>query len=95
MSCLLAAAHRLIRETIYPSLRDHPSVDASTSVRGMAQPLFWVHHTYPEGGAGADEGRSKFNRYEIDYCLGLARWVLQSSWVNGRPCASTLDAGHA
>lgn len=64
---------RLIRAPIYPSLRDHPSVAAYPAVRGMAQPLFMLDHSVPEGGQGADDSRSKFNCHEVDLAVGLAR----------------------
>ena len=42
----------LIRSTIYPHLRDHPSVLKYGHVRGMTADVFFLDHDHPEGGAG-------------------------------------------
>ena len=62
----------LIRATIYPQLRDHPSVAKFPPVRGLNEPLFFVDHSHPEGG-GTDEGKSKFSAWEVDFSVALAR----------------------
>ncbi|KAF6248733.1 AAA domain-containing protein [Scenedesmus sp. NREL 46B-D3] len=71
---------RLIRAPIYPSLRDHPSVTACPPVRGMAKPLFMLAHSVPEGGQGGDEGRSKFNRHEVELAVGLASYLIKQGY---------------
>ena len=63
---------RLVRDTLYPALRDHPSVSAHPPVKGLARRLFFLDHRNPE--TGADEGRSKSNLWEADFAVGLARW---------------------
>jgi hypothetical protein len=60
---------------IYPRLLDHSSVQQYPAVKGMAQPLFFWTHKELEGGQGSGEGRSKFNNYEIDAAVALARCV--------------------
>ncbi|WIA41120.1 hypothetical protein OEZ86_004748 [Tetradesmus obliquus] len=72
---------RLIRAPIYPSLRDHPSVAAYPAVRGMAQPLFMLAHSVPEGGQGADDSRSKFNCHEVDLAVGLASYLIKQGYT--------------
>lgn len=69
---------RLVRETLYPSLRDHPSVEGYPPVAGLVQPLFFLDHAAPE--AGQDEGRSKSNEWEAQFAVGLARSVPRKEW---------------
>jgi hypothetical protein len=46
----------------------------------MAKSLFMMSHSVPEGGqGGGDEGRSKYNSYEVQLAVGLARWVRDES----------------
>lgn len=73
---------RLIRETIYPQLRDHPRVTAYPHVRGLSQPLSFLDHDHPEGGA-ADEERSKSNAWEAGYVVALARHLLLQGYKPG------------
>lgn len=68
---LLCPWLRLIRGTLYPGLRHHPSVLRYPPVRGMVHDLFFWSHDHKEG--GSDESRSKFNNYEVEACMGLAR----------------------
>lgn len=44
-------------------------------VKGMSKSLFFWSHDHGEGGQGFDEGRSKYNAYEVDAAVALARWV--------------------
>jgi hypothetical protein len=66
---------------IYPRLLDHLSVQQYPAVRGMVQPLFFWAHSELEGGQGMDEGRSKFNSYEVDGAVALARYVSRRYYV--------------
>jgi hypothetical protein len=58
-------AHRLIRETLYPGLRDSDVVEAYPSVRGMAADLFFLDHNHPEDGSDDEESKSKSNAFEV------------------------------
>jgi hypothetical protein len=62
---------RLIRGTLYPELKDHPVVTAYPRVRGMVKDLFFWDHDHKEG--GTDQSKSRFNQYEVDACVGLAK----------------------
>lgn len=48
------------------------------AVKGLAKPLFFWTHRELEGGQGSTEGRSKFNTYEVDAAVALARCVFGS-----------------
>ncbi|GBF88382.1 hypothetical protein Rsub_01094 [Raphidocelis subcapitata] len=68
----------LVRDALYPALRDHPSVSAHPPVKGLARRLFFLDHRNPE--TGADEGRSKSNLWEADFAVGLARYLIQQGY---------------
>eukprot|EP00775_Hariotina_reticulata_P006332 gene6332-6566_t len=76
---MLPAISELIRGPLYPAMRDHPRVHAYPPVRGLVQPLFFWDHDHKEG--GQDESKSKYNSYEVDACLGLARYLLQQGFA--------------
>ncbi|KXZ53505.1 hypothetical protein GPECTOR_7g955 [Gonium pectorale] len=71
---------RLIRETIYPALRDHPRVAAYPPLRGLSHPLFFIDHDHPEGGAGGED-RSKYNLWEAEYVVALAQHMLMQGYA--------------
>ncbi|KEP48218.1 NFX1-type zinc finger protein [Rhizoctonia solani 123E] len=61
----------LIRNTLYPNLKDNDRVLSYPNVRGMYKNMFFVSHTRKEAGGGADNV-SKHNSYEASnskiYC---------------------------
>ncbi|KAF2858127.1 P-loop containing nucleoside triphosphate hydrolase protein [Piedraia hortae CBS 480.64] len=69
----------LIRETIYPSLRDHPSTLALRSVVGMRQNVFWLTHDYLENEQEADSRikQSKSNDWEVEMVHALVRHIVR------------------
>jgi hypothetical protein len=73
--CICFLLISLIREPIYPSLRDHPRTLRYPDVKGLLHNVFFWDHDHKEG--GQDENKSKFNTLEVEMALGLARWVHQ------------------
>eukprot|EP00878_Enallax_costatus_P024998 GHUV01026715.1.p1 GENE.GHUV01026715.1~~GHUV01026715.1.p1 ORF type:complete len:430 (+),score=88.69 GHUV01026715.1:146-1435(+) len=71
---------RLIRAPVYPSLRDHTSVTLYPVVKGMTKPLFMLTHNQPEGGQGEEGGQSKYNRYEVEWAVALAEYLVKQGY---------------
>jgi hypothetical protein len=72
------------RRSLYPHLEDHAKVKSYPSVRGMANDIWFFHHTNKEN-SGGDDGVSKCNMFEVSkisafVCslLNLIRW----KWSN-------------
>ncbi|GMH38367.1 hypothetical protein BSKO_06251 [Bryopsis sp. KO-2023] len=70
------AFSRLIRETVYPKLKDHESVlRYPENVAGMCKNLFFVDHDHPED--GQEDSKSKSNNFEAQFGVRLARYLVQ------------------
>ena len=52
------------RNTLYPGLLDHESIQNPPDVRGMVKNLFFITHNHKENG-GTDDTASKYNMYEV------------------------------
>ena len=65
----------LVRNTLYPDLRDHPSTETHPAVPGMAKRLFWMDHRHLEAGEDKLEliQTSHANEFEADMVVGLVR----------------------
>ncbi|KGO51306.1 Zinc finger, CCCH-type [Penicillium expansum] len=69
---------RLIRETLYPKLKDDPSVSKYPEIMGMRKRLFWLDHRLREGGSDSDAmSTSHWNSYEIDMTVSLVNHLIQ------------------
>ncbi|KGO77908.1 Zinc finger, CCCH-type [Penicillium italicum] len=69
---------RLIRETLYPKLKDDPSVSEYPEIMGMRKRLFWLDHRQREGGSDADAmSTSHWNSHEIDMTVSLVNHLIQ------------------
>ncbi|KAJ5561386.1 hypothetical protein N7461_000147 [Penicillium sp. DV-2018c] len=70
---------RLIRETIYPNLKDDPSVAEYPEVQGMRRRLFWLDHRHLEGGCSDNDpmSMSHWNEYEINMTVALVKHLIQ------------------
>ncbi|KAI5818042.1 hypothetical protein BZA77DRAFT_244218, partial [Pyronema omphalodes] len=66
----------LVRETIYPELKDHPSVQKYPNVSGMQQNVFWLDHSHREAGI-EDGSSSKSNAWEADMICGLVQHLIR------------------
>ncbi|KAJ3167234.1 hypothetical protein HDU87_001723, partial [Geranomyces variabilis] len=66
----------LVRETLYPQLRDHSSTGDYPEVGGMRKRLFWLDHSHYEDSAQSEDGpqqTSKTNRWEAEMLIALVR----------------------
>ncbi|KAF2870310.1 P-loop containing nucleoside triphosphate hydrolase protein [Massariosphaeria phaeospora] len=68
----------LIRNTVYPNLKDDPIVSLYPEVAGMKRRLFWLDHSWPEVGSESDDqlSMSKSNDFEIAYVVCLVAHLL-------------------
>ncbi|KAB8256332.1 hypothetical protein BDV32DRAFT_97352 [Aspergillus pseudonomiae] len=64
---------QLVRSTLYPRLRDAPSVSLYPEVAGMRKRLFWLDHRRPEGNSSVQDAMatSHWNDHEIEMTLAL------------------------
>lgn len=69
---------RLVRKTLYPSLKDAPSVSEYPEIMGMRKRLFWLDHRHQEGGSDGDSmSTSHWNSHEIDMTVALVNHLVQ------------------
>ncbi|MCJ1402137.1 hypothetical protein MMC11_005356 [Xylographa trunciseda] len=76
---------RLIRNTIYPKLKDHEVVEAYPSVVGMRKRLFWLDHRVPEGRGDSSQfsSTSHWNDWEVEVLVALVtHLVRQGTYKN-------------
>ncbi|KIO17985.1 hypothetical protein M407DRAFT_32351 [Tulasnella calospora MUT 4182] len=66
----------LVRHTLYPALKDHTSVQAPPSIRGMAKDVFFLDHRHGEE-SGGDDSASKTNTYEAKMIKDLVLYFLK------------------
>ncbi|KAG8957841.1 hypothetical protein FRC03_009761 [Tulasnella sp. 419] len=72
----------LIRQTLYPTLIDHETVQSYPDVRGMAENVFFLDHRHAEDGGG-DESASKTNKYEVSMIKDLVLYFLRQGCYSG------------
>ncbi len=65
---------RIVSKVFYPGLKDHQSVLARPSVRGVSKNVFLVSHKSSEDNFG---GKSKVNVLECSFLLRLARQLVR------------------
>lgn len=65
---------QLVRETLYPKLQDHPSVEAYPMVKGFSKRLFWLDHQHPEAGS---EDTSHTNDWEVEMTAALVTHLVR------------------
>lgn len=71
---------QLVRETLYPSLKDSPSTSDYPMVSGMKRRLFWFDHREHEASSDDSQGvasTSHTNDFEIDMTLGLVSHLMK------------------
>jgi len=76
----------LVRNTLYPGLRDHPSTEIHPQVPGMAKRLFWMDHRHLEASEDKLEliQTSHANEFEADMVVGLVRHLArQGTYKSG------------
>ncbi|MCJ1379502.1 hypothetical protein MMC17_002603 [Xylographa soralifera] len=70
---------RLIRNTIYPKLKDHEVVEDYPSVVGMRRRLFWLDHRVPEGHGDPSQlsSTSHWNDWEVELLVALVTHLVR------------------
>jgi len=69
---------RLVRDTLYPRLLDHPDTQRLSDVVSMKQNVFWYHHTNPEDRVQDDaKGKSYSNDAEVRMTHALVRHIIR------------------
>ncbi|QDS72075.1 hypothetical protein FKW77_003074 [Venturia effusa] len=68
---------RLVRETLYPALKDASDVNEYPEVAGLKKRLFWLDHTEPEAGKKNETDQtSHWNGYEVQMMAALVRHIV-------------------
>jgi hypothetical protein len=69
---------RLIRNTMYPGLRDHESVVDLPDVSGMRDNIFWLSHSHEEDSENDHHHvKSHSNEWEVDMTKALIRHLIR------------------
>ena len=69
---------RLVRDTLYPRLLDHPDTQNLPDVVGMRKNIFWYHHTNPEERGQDDaKGNSHSNDAKVRMTHALVRHIIR------------------
>ena len=86
---------QLIRETLYPALKDHGSVSEYPQVPGMRKRLFWLDHKQYEGNASDDAtATSYWNGFEIDMVAAIVTHLInQGKYKSGEVAVLTPYLG--
>jgi len=69
----------LVRDTLYPELRDHAATHDYPEVMGMRNRLFWLDHRHRED-SGAQDGpmqTSKTNEWEAEIVVSLVKHLVR------------------
>ena len=78
----------LIRNTLYPRLRDHETVQSLPDVVGLRKSLFWLDHTNHEEGNRPDANqKSKSNLWEVDITHALVRHIVRQGVYSSQDIA--------
>lgn len=77
---------------IYPFLQDHDSCLDRGEVRGMLYPVYFLQHSFAEGGTAA-AGRSRTNVHEAEVLARLAAWLLLHGYAPEQLVALTPYVG--
>jgi hypothetical protein len=69
----------LVRRPLYPSLKDHPSVQNYPAVSGMYHSLFWFDHKNREDGSGPMDLKetSHSNQFEATMATNLVAYLMK------------------
>ena len=78
----------LIKNTQYPRLKDHISVQNLPDVVGMRKNVFWLDHNNAEESQRPDTGqKSKSNLWEVDITHALVRHVVRQGVYSSKDIA--------
>ncbi|KAJ6096169.1 hypothetical protein N7486_006915 [Penicillium sp. IBT 16267x] len=80
---------QLIRDPLYPHLKDHPVVSNYPEVPGMRRRLFWLDHRIPEGQLSSvgEASTSHWNEFEVDMTVALVNHLIRQGGYNERDIA--------
>ena len=69
----------LVRSTLYPRLKDHPSVFEYPDVEGVRRRLFWLDHSKKEDGTPSSPAQSfsKTNTWEVEMVAALVSHLVR------------------
>ncbi|PPQ89247.1 hypothetical protein CVT25_001326 [Psilocybe cyanescens] len=70
-----------IRRILYPKLEDNDVVKVYPPVKGMQKDIYFLNHTYPEG--GLEDSVSKYNTYEVQMIRDLVLYFLKQDMYSG------------
>ncbi|KAK8236036.1 putative NF-X1 finger and helicase domain protein [Phyllosticta capitalensis] len=68
---------QLVRDTLYPNLKDEPRTAEYPQVSGMKRRLFWLDHSHPEDGSGEEETTSRSNNFEVEMVSALVSHLIR------------------
>ncbi|KAI9804272.1 MAG: hypothetical protein M1833_007079 [Piccolia ochrophora] len=79
----------LIRETLYPNLKDHDFVSSYPNVVGLRKNLFWLDHKNLEAGSNTDDPHQKShsNPWEVKMTHALVRHLIRQGTYNSKEIA--------
>ena len=76
----------------YNDLENHPSVTTDRpSILGVKQNLFFISHSHPEEMVA--EGNSKQNKFEAEYLLALAHYLVKQGYETSKITILTMYLG--
>jgi AAA domain len=80
---------RLIRKTLYPSLKDHTATLNRPDVVGMRKNVFWLDHKNLEDGQQSESHhlQSKSNQWEVEMVHALVRHVVRQGTYSSNDIA--------
>ena len=74
----------LVRQTLYPKLKDHPSVAIYPEVSGMRRCLFWLDHREKESESNSS---SHSNEYEVEMTSALVSHLVRQGTYKSQEIA--------
>jgi hypothetical protein len=76
----------LVRDTLYPQLRDHASTHLYPEIMGMRRRLFWLDHEHREDSSAQDGPMqtSKTNEWEAEMVVSLVKHLARQGVYHGK-----------
>jgi superfamily I DNA and/or RNA helicase len=76
----------LVRDTLYPQLRDHISTHRYPEITGMRRRLFWLDHEHREDSSAQDGPMqtSKTNEWEAEMVVSLVKHLARQGVYHGK-----------
>lgn len=66
---------KLLVPSVYPELKDHPSVHKYPSIKGISKDVFFITHEVYEKNT-TDDNNSRENLHEAEFLIGLCRHLM-------------------